>query len=116
MTALNRAFPFAKMNNLAVLVAQHLKLDMPRIFDETLGINIGSAESLLRLAARSLVSGQKLFLLAHHAHAAAAAAGNRLQNQRVADIRGFLGKLFFAFDCPVAARDGRQSRASDLAP
>src|SRR6266478_2226116 len=111
MTALNRAFPFAKMNNFAVLIAQHLKLNMPRIFDETLGINIGSAKSLLRLAACGLVCGQKLFLFAHHAHAASTAAGNRLQNQRVADIRSFLGKLFLAFDRAVASWNRRQPRA-----
>jgi len=34
------------MNDFAVLIAQHLKFDVPRIFDKTLSVNIGSAERL----------------------------------------------------------------------
>src|SRR5216684_5143724 len=114
MAALDGTFALAQMNDLAVLIAQNLKFDVSRIFNEALGVNVGRAKGLLRLAARRFVRGQKFFLLAHHPHAATAAACNRLQNQREANFRGFFGQLFFALDRAIAPWNRWQTRALHL--
>src|SRR5882757_7265153 len=111
MAALDGTFALAQMNDFAVLIAQNLKFNVSRIFNEALGVNVGRAKGLLRLAARRFVRGQKFFLLAHHAHAATAAAGNRLHNQREAYFRGFFGQLFFALDRAIAPWNRWQTRA-----
>src|SRR5882724_5493982 len=98
MAALNRTFAFAEMNDLAMLVAKHLKFDVPRMFDEPLGVNIRRAEGLLRFTARRFVCREKLFLLAHHAHATSATARHRFQNQRITDSCSLLGKLLFSLN------------------
>ena len=55
MPPLDAAFAFAEMNHFAVLVSQHLKLDVPGKLEKFFHVNIGSPESLLRLAAGRLV-------------------------------------------------------------
>ncbi len=109
MAPLNAAFPFAEMNHFAVLIAQHLKFDVPRALDEFFRVHVRVAEGLLRFAARRLVVARKSSTLAHDAHAAAAAARRCFQNQRVADLGGRFRKLLFAFDNSVAAGNGRQT-------
>jgi hypothetical protein len=113
---LNRALPLAQVNHFAVLVAEHLEFDVPRALDEPLGVNVRRAKCLLRLAPRRLVGGQQFLLLAYRAHTAPAAARHRFQNQRIADLCRFLGKLLFPFDGPVASRDGRQPGVFHFAP
>ena len=54
MPPLNRTFALAQMNHVAVLVAQHLKFDVPRPLDQLLDVHVGAAEGLLRLGARGL--------------------------------------------------------------
>jgi len=116
MTALNRTFTFAEMNDLAMLVAKKLEFDVPRMFNEPLGVNIRRAEGLLRFTARRFVCREKLFLLAHHAHATSATARHRLQNEWVTDFCSFLGKLLFSLNRAVTARNRRKARAFHLAP
>src|SRR5262249_44040040 len=84
--------------------------------DKFFGVDVGIAKGGLRFAARRFIGGKELFLLADDAHAAAATAGNGLQNQGVADAGGFLGKLFLAVDDAIAARYGRQTCSTHFAP
>jgi hypothetical protein len=49
VAALDGAFALAQMNHFAVLVAQHLKLDVPGMLDELFRVDVGIAEGLLRL-------------------------------------------------------------------
>src|SRR5262249_49316149 len=97
------------MNDFAVLVAQHLKLDMPGTLDEFLGVNIGIAKRGLRFAACRFVHRKQLFLLANHTHAATAAAGHSLEDKWIANLGGFFGELLLAFNNTLAARDCRQT-------
>ena len=50
MTPLQRALAFAKVDRVAVLVGEHLHLDVPRIDDRLLDVHFAVAESALRLA------------------------------------------------------------------
>ena len=52
MTALNGTLAFAEIDRVAVLVRQHLHLDVPGIEDGLLEVNFAVAERPLRLALR----------------------------------------------------------------
>src|SRR2546430_15321052 len=97
------------MHHFPVLVAQHLKLDVARMFQEFFRVHVWSAESLLRLAACRLVSGEKLVLLAYHAHAAPASARGGLENQRISDAGSLFRKLLFPVNNSLASRNGWQA-------
>jgi hypothetical protein len=100
------------MNDLAVLVSQYLKFDVPRMFDEFLGINIRCAKGLLSLAARRLVSVQKFFLLVYDAHTPPAAARGSFDDQRKSNFLSFFRELLFSFDDAIAA--GHRGHAQRL--
>src|SRR5215831_7849478 len=102
MSSLNAAFAFAQVNDFAVLVAQHLKLDMARKFEKLFHINVGGAERLLRLAPRGLIRVQQFFRFAHYAHTPPAATGRGFQDQRVTDALRFPRELLFSFHDAVA--------------
>src|ERR1700680_1502869 len=93
------------MDYLAVLVAQNLKLDMTRMLEELLRVDVRGSKCLLALAARRFVGVQKLFLLVHHAHASPAATRGSLDDQRKTNSLGFFGELLFPFHNAFTARN-----------
>ncbi len=88
VAALHRAVALAEVQARAVRVAQDLHLDVARALDVALVDEAAVAERRLRLARRGLDRRRELAGLAHDAHAAAAAAGARLDEQRIADLVG----------------------------
>ena len=58
VAALDAAFPLAQVNDFAVLVAEHLKFDVPRVLDKFLRVHVGIAKGLLRFAAGRLVGSR----------------------------------------------------------
>ena len=82
-----------------MLVAEHLELDVARRVDVLLEVDVAVAESRLGLPLRRLQRLRQLARLLDHAHAAAAAAGGRLDDDRVADLPGDL-RLLFGLDRP----------------
>src|SRR5439155_21872375 len=83
--SLDAAFPLTQMHHFPVLAAQHLKLDVTGVVEKFLRVNVRRTKGLLRLAARRLVSREKLILFAYHAHAASASTCGVLENLRIAD-------------------------------
>ena len=78
MAALQRAFALPEVDDVAVTVAQDLYLDVARLVDVFFEVNAAVLEGLSaswRAALRPVLSAD---LVAGHAHAAAAAAGRRL--------------------------------------
>ena len=71
---------------------------------------VADAERRLRLALRGFHGIRQFARGAHDAHPAAAAAGNSLDDDRVADVLGALERLFFAVDGSVAAGQHRHTR------
>src|SRR4029077_20695547 len=106
---LDAALTLAQMNDLAMLVSEDLKFDMPRMLQEPLRVHVGIPKGLLRLAARRLVCGKHSALFAPDTHAAAPAAVYRLEDQGIADSRGLLAKLLFPFHDAVASRNSRKA-------
>ncbi len=74
------------MDGVALAVAQHLDLDMPRVGEIFLEIDGIVAEGGLGLDARRGERGLELVLDVGDLHAAAAAAGGGLDQHRIADV------------------------------
>src|SRR3546814_11953057 len=84
--ALVRYRTLCRAHGVAVVVAEDLHLDMARRRQAALQQDMLVAERGLGLAARRLPRFEEIVLARHHSHALAAAAGGRLDNQRVADL------------------------------
>ena len=63
MAALQRAFALAQMDHVAVLVAEHLKLDVARMLDQFFHVHVRAAKGLLGFGARGLKRGDQFFLV-----------------------------------------------------
>ena len=105
---LDRAFALAEMDDVAVLVAEHLDLDMARLLDIFLDEHAVVAEARLGLGLSTSRSPPRTSLRAPgDAHALAAAAGRRLDHHRIADLVGDLGRLLGVLDHAEMAGHGR---------
>ena len=116
MPPLDAAFALAKMQEVAVMVAQHLKFDVPGTLDKLFQVHVGNAKGLLRLVARGLPGGHQVLAAAHHAHAPAAAARRRFDDQRIPDAVAFGGGGLGIEHQAVAPRHDGHSRGGHLAP
>ena len=83
---LDRAFALAEREHAAVLVAEHLDLDVARGDKRLLEVERPVREGRLGLGARGRVRGLELVGPVHEPHALAAAAGDRLQQDREAEL------------------------------
>ena len=114
VAALDRAFALAEIDDVAVLVAEHLDLDMARIDDEFLDEDAVVAEGGRGFRLRPRKAFRHLAGRMGDAHALAAAAGRRLDHHRIADLVGDLHGMRRVFD---DRRDGRErSRPSPRPP
>ena len=94
------------MDHVAVLIAEDLKFDVPRMLDELFHVDVGAAEGLLGFGARRLIQGNEFAAVAHDAHAASTAAFGSFDHHRVADFRGdFLGAFFVGDDAGATGND-----------
>ena len=107
---LDRALALAEVEEVAARVAEDLELDVPRLVEVLLEVDLGVAERLLGLVARRLVGGGELPLVAGDAHAAAAAAGRRLQDDGIADLSREREGLVHRVERTGRARKGRDAR------
>ena len=85
-TPLQRAFAFIQMDGV-LAVSQHLHFDVPRA-QVAFQVDPAIAERRLRLGLGLRHLRAQLGLVLHHADAAPAAAGRRLDHQRIAHARG----------------------------
>ena len=107
VAALDRAFALAEIDDVAVLVAEHLDFDVARIDDEFLDEHAVVAERGLRLRLRAREALRDLALRLGDAHALAAAAGRGLDHHRIADLVGDLHRVLLVVDHAEMARHGR---------
>ena len=113
---LDRALALAEVHHRAVLIAEHLHFDVARVLDVLLDVDVTVAERRFRLALRGLERLAHLAGVADDPHAAAAAAGDRLDDHREAQLAGDLEGLLFAVDRPVAAGQDRHAGLLHRAP
>src|SRR4051812_6111482 len=109
MAALDRALALAEMDDRSEVIAEDLELDVARRFDVFLDVHVGDAERRLGLALRGLDRVRQFARGADNAHAAAAAAGGRLDDHREADLFRQLERLLLVLDRAVAAGQDRDA-------
>jgi hypothetical protein len=109
MAALNRAFPLAQADYPAILVADHLNLDVPRTHQEALEINRSIAKCRAGLVLRHLQHRDELLFLHHDAHALAATPGRRLDDDRETNFPRRRDRHVLIGDHPIAARHSRHT-------
>ena len=105
MPALQGTIALEEMDDVAVLVAEQLHLDVPRLFEVLLEEDAAILERGLGLLPRRLKAGHQADVVAGDAHAAAAAAGRRLDEHGIADLPGNLERLVFGGDQALRARN-----------
>ena len=88
VAALHGAVALAQVDHVAVVVGEHLELDVARLLEEFLHVDLGVAEGGERLGLGDADRVQQRGVGVHDAHAAAAAAARCLDDHRVADILG----------------------------
>ncbi len=88
VAALQRAVALAEMHGPALAVAEHLHLDMARAREIFLQIDGVVAEGFSGFGARHRHRALKIGDALRHLHAAPAAAGDRLDQHRIADVGG----------------------------
>ena len=93
MTALNRAFALAEREHTAVGIAQHLHLDVSRRGDQLLEVERAVAERRQSLTARALERVVEVIGSLDQAHSLPTAARGCLQQHRIADLGGCLGRF-----------------------
>src|SRR4029077_7351713 len=96
--ALDRAFALAEVDDRAVVIAEHLELDVPRILDVLLDVDVADAERGFGLALRGLERLRQLLEIADDAHPASAAARDGLDDHGQAEVFRDLERLLLAVD------------------
>src|SRR5205807_8151120 len=113
---LQGAFTLPEVDDVAVAVAEQLDLDVARPVDVALQVDAAVLEGALGLAAGGLEARLERRLVAGHAHAAAAAAGRRLDEHREADGPRERERLSLILDEALAAgHDGDAGLLGQLA-
>ena len=113
--ALDRAIALVEVDQVAMLVAQKLHLDVLGAANELFEKYVRAAEGVLSLAARLVERGVQRIGAFHDPHAAAAAAQRRLDNHRVAQRLGRLMRPRAGLHRRVAAgKDGHAGLASQV--
>ena len=107
VAALDRALALAEIDDVAVLVAEHLDLDMARVDDEFLDEHPVVAEGGFRLRAGAGKAFRDLLSGMGDPHALAAAAGGSLDHHRIADFVGDLGRALRR----IRSRQGGRGRS-----
>ena len=89
MPPLDRALALAEVHDVAVVIAEDLELDVARVLEILLDVDVAVAERRFGFALRGAQQRCRSSPDdADDAHAAAAAAGHRLDDHRIADVLG----------------------------
>ena len=83
---LHRAVALAQMHDVAVFVAEHLHLDVPRRTDQLLDVHAPVFERRFGFGERGRERGRQIGRRLDRAHAFPAAAGRRFEQDRIADL------------------------------
>ena len=88
VAALHRAFTLEQVHHIAVVIAQNLHLDMARIVNIFFHVQAAVTEVGDSLCSGAVVRVLEVLDALRHADALAAAAGGRLEHDRIADALG----------------------------
>ncbi len=105
VTPLQRAFALVEVHSVAMAVGHDLDLDVPRFLDEFLDEDLVVTETRAGLVRGTFETVAAFSVVAGDAHALAAAAGGRLEHDRVADVLGHLDGVIGVLHRAGEARD-----------
>ncbi len=88
VTALHGAVALTEVDDVAMRIRQHLELDVARLLQELLHVDLFVAERRAGFRLRDGDGIEQRRFRVHHAHAAATAAAGRLDDHGVADFAG----------------------------
>jgi hypothetical protein len=97
------------MQHLAMGISQDLKLDVPRALDVLFDVDGAIPKSFLRLATCNVVFLGKGYIVVGNAHAAPAAASNRLNDNRITNFSRDLHRFGLGLNWPVGSRNDRNA-------
>src|SRR5262245_24258059 len=109
MTSLDRALTFAKVDEVAMMIRKHLKLDMSRMLEVLLDVDVAHAERRFGFPLRGAQQIAEIAGRTNDAHAPSATSSHRLDDHGVSDVLCRLQRLLFAFDGSLAARQHRHT-------
>src|SRR5437870_5571238 len=110
MAALQGAIALVQVNQMAVVIAKKLHLDVPGVLDKLFQKDVGDAEGRSGFALGLLDRFFELLGAASDAHAAAAAAHGRLDDHGIAELAGQALVLGQPFQGGRAAGQNRHAR------
>src|SRR5215469_13233270 len=110
MPTLNRTLALAQADYISMLVSQHLKLNMARMFDIFLHVEIAVAKRSGSFGLCSLKKPGKLFFIADDPHSTSATTSRRLHDHREAHLPRPLQRLAFARDNSLGSRQNWHAR------
>ncbi len=116
MTPLNRALALTQVNDVPVVVAEDLELDVARILEVLLDVDVTDTERRFSLALGGLEGLAQLAHVPDDAHAAAPTAGDRLDDHREPELSRDLHGLLFAVHRAIAARQDGHAGLLHRAP
>ena len=108
---LQRTIALAKMNRVAVVVAEDLDFDVPGRGDKFLDQDPAGCECRLALAHGAFKRGIEISVLVDPPHATAAAAGSGLDQHRIADLVGLFPQEFRILAFTVITGNNRHTGA-----
>src|SRR6185312_1818619 len=109
MTPLDRALSFAEMDAVTVFICQHLNLNVTRLLDEALDEHATVLECCGCFGRRAFEGVSEVAFGSNDAHAATAAAGCCLDDDRKTNLASNLDRFFFGGDRFRASRRNRQA-------
>src|SRR3954454_13395799 len=104
MTPLNRAFAFAEHFDVAMMICDHLELDMPRCRDEFLDIDVAVRERSRCFGLRLNETRFEFGFAVDDAHATTTASGSGFHDHGITDLAGDLESLLRSSDHALRSR------------
>src|SRR5919197_1521439 len=92
------------MYDAPVSIGHYLELDVVRVDDEFLDVDVAISERLFSLESCAVKGGDETWLVMRGAHAAPAATRHGFDHHRVSDFFRDLCRLFFVLDHSVTSR------------
>src|SRR6267143_228673 len=116
MSPLDRALTLSEIDALAILIGQHLNLNVPGTFNEPFDIDVAVLEGRGCFIRSHLEGVSELCFRAHDAHTPAAPAGRSFYDHRKTNFARHLDRFFFRVQRFRAARNNRDAGRLHGAP
>src|SRR4051794_9894044 len=105
MAALQRALALAKVDHVAILIAEHLNLDVTRAVDQFLDVHFPALKGPLGLARGVTEGAFEIRFRVDAAHALSTSAGCGLDHHGIADTCGECAGVSWVAESCIRARD-----------